>query len=333
MSIISLIFEKDLHYLDHLAPLSSLLNIPLVCCNEDVFETATKYYPDLKCFFCPSLNAPPIAEAKTIISCVTKQFFDLYFFPFQKSSKSYQTIWCPHGNSDKPKEKFNALEKEDTLIIYGKQMKELIPFSEKTFIQVGNFRYEYFLKHKKFYQTILAKNILSKLPPNLPIFLYAPTWEGEDLSSYPNAFYSLLDKLPDHFSLIVKLHPNIFRKEDIKRDIFIIKNEKRKNILFLENFPSIYPLLSICDGYIGDFSSIGYDFLIFDKPMFFLLKENENSFKRTPLSNCGIPILPKDINKIFSHRENSFQKFSKQKKFLYEYTFFTGKFWEKTGLF
>src|SRR5438105_1920604 len=43
----------------------------------------------------------------------------------------------------------------------------------------------------------------------------------------------------------------------------------KHNLLFITDFPLIYPLLAKTDIYLGDVSSIGYDFLFFQKPMFF----------------------------------------------------------------
>ncbi len=43
---------------------------------------------------------------------------------------------------------------------------------------------------------------------------------------------------------------------------------KHKNVVLIEDFPLVYPLLAATDIYLGDVSSIGYDFLMFNRPMF-----------------------------------------------------------------
>jgi CDP-glycerol glycerophosphotransferase (TagB/SpsB family) len=88
---------------------------------------------------------------------------------------------------------------------------------------------------------------------------------------------------------MIKLHP--FLETFHPAHTFAI-TEKYKNIdglLFIAKFPSIYPILSISDIYIGDFSSIGYDFLFFNRPMFFLTNLDDNLSKQNPtfLHQCG----------------------------------------------
>ena len=52
MRLASLIYGADLHHLDHLAPLSAMLGIPLLVTEESIAALAKKYYPHLKveCF-------------------------------------------------------------------------------------------------------------------------------------------------------------------------------------------------------------------------------------------------------------------------------------------
>ena len=64
--------------------------------------------------------------------------------------------------------------------------------------------------------------------------------------------------------------------------ISIIKYEDDEDLFFLKDFPPIYPLLDFVEAYIGDASSIGYDMLTFNKPLFFTSKHP------APIHNCGI---------------------------------------------
>ena len=98
----------------------------------------------------------------------------------------------------------------------------------------------------------------------------------------------------------------------------------QKNILFLEDFPLIYPLLDFIDIYIGDFSSIGYDFLTFDKAMYLLKPQNKKLFSE--LFDIATVI---DYNQIFEKIEKSkildqtlnSKILIKKRKKLYDYTF------------
>src|SRR5207244_888854 len=115
----------------------------------------------------------------------------------------------------------------------------------------------------------------------------------------------------------IKLHPNLVEKNKIEVQKLIWQYEKKKNIQFLLDFSPIYPLLNFVDLYIGDASSIGYDFLSFDKPMFFL---NQNKLS-TYLFQCGIVIAPEKYSDIYSIIDQTMhQNFSAIRKQVYEET-------------
>jgi CDP-glycerol glycerophosphotransferase (TagB/SpsB family) len=162
-------------------------------------------------------------------------------------------------------------------------------------IPVGNFRAAYWEKQHSFYQRLLREAIISQLPKKQPCLLYAPTWEDADGSgSFWQAFPTLASHLPDSLNLLVQLHPNTRKRFAIELEGLMGRYEQKKNILFLEPFPPIYPLLSLCTAYIGDLSSIGYDFLKMDKPLFFL---NPNQRTGLPLFACGMEVSPETIFK------------------------------------
>ncbi|NGX47844.1 MAG: hypothetical protein K1000chlam3_01229, partial [Chlamydiae bacterium] len=83
-------------------------------------------------------------------------------------------------------------------------------------------------------------------------------------SSFPK-IWPLLLKAPKEFSLFVKLHSNLYQQ--FPEEIATLKKE---GVQLIEDFPPIYPLLAKMDLYIGDMSSIGYDFLAFKRPMILL---------------------------------------------------------------
>ncbi len=140
--------------------------------------------------------------------------------------------------------------------------------------------------------------------------LYAPTWQDyEKSSSFMDAIEPLIETLPTNHNLIVKLHPNLLLQEELKMDRILQKYEDLKNVLFLTEFPAIYPLLNLSDVYIGDMSSIGYDFLEFNRPMFFL-----NQHSRNPqvdhglyLFRCGMEIHPDQYSDIHGVIDRYFQ--------------------------
>ncbi len=326
----ALIYGNNLHYLDHLAPLSSLLNIDLITNEENIFELTKKYYPNTTPLYKDYLefNFFLVKEYDYIFSCFTRPFFDADFsFHQDLFKKNVHTIWCPHGNSDKGHSIFfmEALQTEKTILIYGKKMMDYIK-EKKTFktntnyFSVGNYRHKYFLQNKEFYNNIVNNEIKSKLPDYNKTIFYAPTWDdSENSSSFWSSYQILIDNLPDNFNLIIKIHPNMSQQNDILLEQIIYSYENKKNILFLKVFPPIYPLIDFSDVYLGDASSIGYDFITFNKPMFFLKTKNKTTF----LNQCGYLLsVNKNIyNEISLLIKKNSQAFSNVRKKISSYTF------------
>jgi CDP-glycerol glycerophosphotransferase (TagB/SpsB family) len=111
----------------------------------------------------------------------------------------------------------------------------------------------------------------------------------------------LLDKLPEQYNLIVRLHPNIILQHPLKIDTIIEDCADRAEVVFAHDFPPIYPLIDLIDIYIGDASSIGYDVAYMGKPMF-LLNQNGRDALKDPgmyLFRCGVEIKKEQYGDIF----------------------------------
>lgn len=322
MKAACLLYGNDQHYLDHLAPLASFLQIPLITTEEGIQEQLSTYYPDVEGIFWDYLDVhfSLVNRFDTIFYAFTREHFEESFaFAQDHFQKKIRTVWCPHGNSDK--NNLGALQGEEFLLTYGKKMDDLLKKKKikKPKFSLGNYRFAYYQKHLKFYQDLLEKE-LSSLPRDNPCFLYAPTWQDyENSSSFDSAFPYLLNNLPDSVNLLIKLHPNTWAKYPFEVERAFYPYENKKNLLLLRDFPAIYPILERVDAYIGDASSIGYDFLRFNKPMFFL-----NNKRKTPLSECGFTIAENDYPKIYSiieNKKNADSPFVLKRKKLYSYTF------------
>lgn len=310
-----LIFDDSPHYIDHLAPFCAQMDWPLWVCDPAAADLCRAYYPDLdvveKDLFALALPNP-------LLACDPLALLNASF-----PGKPIRSLWLPHGNSDKGWRGplFEALSSSETALVYGQKMIDFLrqkQVSART-VPIGNFRASYWESHRSFYTPILQEKILSRLPAN-PIYLYAPTWsDQEDNGSFWKAFPELAEALPSSLNLLVKLHPNIRRKDEIRLEVLLGRYEKRPNILFLEDFPPVYPLLSLASAYIGDMSSIGYDFLYFNKPMYFL-NPNQRDAKSDPglyLFRCGIETDPSGV---FLHSQKS-DALREVRQKTYNYTF------------
>jgi hypothetical protein len=282
----------DFHLLDHIAPLASFLDIPLLISEEENFSLAKRYYPNTTLRYLPNLEENFSAISQEFDALFESKYWTaLHQHLFsQLHKKKMRLFFCPHGQSDKG---FHApllapYQFQDGVLIYGSLMLEMlktlqIPLPPHAI--VGNYRYSYYILHKKFYDSLVQREIFSAFPTQNPTLLYAPTWDDADNStSFFHALPSLLSSLPSHWNLLIKAHPLLEQRDPARFYTLSADIEKRPNTQLLLQFPLIYPLLARCDAYLGDYSSIGYDFLKFERPMFFF---QNPTLPKGFLSRCG----------------------------------------------
>lgn len=341
----ALIYGNQPHHLDHLAPLCILMDIPLIITEEEIEEIARKFYPELViiCLNYLQIGVNVVTNYDLLFSSLPKDLLDQIFFVAENLlNKNLTYIWCPHGNSDKGHSSYfmEGLSKETILLVYGQKMIDFL--IEKNacsqayaLIKVNNYRYEFYKQQAPFYDALI-EHTMAKLPKNQITILYAPTWEdAENSCSFFSAFPKLIQELPDEMNLIVKLHPNTLLNAYQIEPLFNLV-EKKENVLILNNFPPIYPLIDFVDIYLGDMSSIGYDFLIFNKPMFFLKTQTRERDKGSYLFRCGTVIEPSQFDSAFSiiktTLSNDKEQFQTARKEVYEYVFGKEQQWEELRL-
>lgn len=338
MRAAALIFGPHTHHLDHLGPLSQVMGIPLYITDEEVYEEARRFYPAIDSrFFSPlEVSVALLKEQEVVISCLAKPLIDeLFFFAQHALRKTIIPIWCPHGNSDKGHISgfMQYLREEKAALVYGPKMvdffKEAGAFEGlRAYMMTGNYRLEDYHTHQLFYDRLAETHVHRKLPKAGITYLFAPTWQdSENASSFEGACETLIEKIPHETNLIIKLHPNTRLQDEWKIQQLQDKYSSNPHILFLENYPHIYSLLSLCNLYIGDASSIGYDFLSFDRPMVFLNQRRLDRAKDASayLFRCGVVIPPQDYVRIYALIKDALpydhQLFSSIRKEVYDYTF------------
>jgi hypothetical protein len=219
-----LLYGHDKHFLDHIAPLCSLLEIPLIVSEEEIAHLARSYYPHLQVTLCnySEMASYLLDEYETLFTCMPRPLFDeLFFIPQQLARKRLRTIWLPHGNSDKGQliPLMEGLKHEETLLVYGQKMVEFL--KQKGALQkhhfTGNYRLFFYEQQRSFYKALVTKQIEEKFPKKQTTLLFAPTWKDqEDSCSFFDAFPHLASHLPKEMNLIVKLHPNLLIQEGRK---------------------------------------------------------------------------------------------------------------------
>ncbi len=321
-------------HLDHLGVLCELLNIPLIVTDENLIELAKTYYPALKIERreIADVTSFEILDEFDFLLYTSKVWaYETYGYARYIYNKSTRIVYCPHGNSDKGHslKEMPDLPPSDIELYYGEHMlrhlKEMGALSSiNALVRVGNFRLAYYKKHQSFYDALAQKQIFSQLDIRNPTYLYAPTWSTEECpSSFFTSCSRLIDALPKQANLIVKLHPLLEERSLAQTHRLIGAHSANKQVLFVDTFPPILPLLARCSAYIGDFSSMGYDFLAFDKPLFFFNPLQKERTKSHTLHSVGLT-LPQEGNPftfIENHFEENLAQFSSKRKEMLEITF------------
>lgn len=312
----ALITGSHPHLIDHLAPLCDLLNMPLICTEENEVNLCKTFYPDI--------NVQHVSYRECTLVYLSK-YENLFSSTFWKkeqkilfqfmTNKIPKLFFVPHGNSDKGhiKPLLEPYIFQDHVFLYGDQMidhlKKRNLFSAlKESSRIGNYRLAYYLAKKSFFDKVVDKQIFSKLNTNNKTLIYCPTWNDyEDLSSYSLACQKLIDQLPKGYNLLIKPHP-LIKRRSIEQ--WVVTDFDKENVFLLDDIPLIYPIMNRVDGYIGDFSSVGYDFLYTEKPMFFIDKGIEE-LKHSNLFDCGYKL---PIEKAFSVIDQHIDHWSEQKR-------------------
>lgn len=285
--------------LDHLIPLCDLFNIPMIIDSSEVLALARKYYPPMQ------------LVQTTNLECLSDiSNFELFFVSEKYMARSLQAnckllfnkeihfFYCPHGNSDKGfidlemnQETFHKLS-----LIYGEQMHRRIHTRNLSsdlhaLVVMGNIRKRFYKKYQSFFDSIIKDTISLNSKLIRHVFLYAPSWrDTEDSSSFFTVCKYLIEHLSPSDYLIIKIHP-LLLTHDIGYVTHICENYKyKKNIQFIIENPLIYPLLQYVDIYLGDVSSVGYDFLFFNRPMFFFDTRTNPPPESKQLFQCGIEV-------------------------------------------
>lgn len=285
-------------HLDHLGVLCILFGIPLIVTDEKAYETSRRFYPQLDVHLLSfnDLSLETLAKhADVLLGC--GKFWAESLLPALACvyGKQMRFVFCPHGNSDKGRSlrPGEVHPRQDISLIYGDHMYELLRntgalSSIGHVIRTGNYRYSFYRDNCEFYDGLAEESVFQHVPGDKKILLYAPTWPNKENPS-PVFDYSaqLIDQLSPSFTLLVKWHPLLEQFYPGQSYHFLGRYADHPGVHFIHDFPSIYPLLKRSDGYIGDFSSIGYDFLHFDRPLYFIPSSADSN---GPLFKCGLSL-------------------------------------------
>ncbi len=326
------------HYLDHLGVVCIIMGVPLLFTDYEQFELAKRFYPQLKAQFIDfqEMTLPYLITHYDVL--YTSDLWNRDDFHQRcvaaglPPTERMRYVHCPHGFSDKG----FYLQKsalEDVTLIYGQNMIDLLKACGvfdflHQFVITGNYRLAYYRNHRPFHDSLVEKEVFSRFAKRQKTILYAPTWlDLEQTTTFFDAHTAVIGALPDAYNLIVKLHPRLELDDPVRYHQILSFYENKPNVIFLKDFPLVYPLLANVDLYLGDMSSIGYDFLAFDKPLFFLDKyaRNPTTDREAYLFRCGKVITPDHYPQLYTlietHAESEQVEKSRIRQEVYRYTF------------
>jgi hypothetical protein len=298
-------------HMDHLGPLCALLEIPLIVTDPEVFIAAQSkgITPELDL----NLSSKSLQQAEAFFYVEpAKTHASLFQWGSKIFKKRALSFWGWHGNSNKYRDEFWAERgaHEDALLYYGPFMQDFlnekgvwdrIPYK----IHVGHYRR-------------LFSQINVSLPSNKRKILYAPTWNfpgKQEGSPFFEIVESVLEAVPDDVLFIVKPHPYTFALYSKELSELRERYQDQESIFFLEKDASLMHYFPHVEAFVGDYSSVGYDFLFEGKPLYFLAGQKRDPY----LFSCGKEVSP---GTLFKELDRPFPKeYLERGKELYTYCF------------
>jgi teichoic acid glycerol-phosphate primase len=262
-------------FLDHLIPLCHMWNIPLICTDPWVKICAETFYPKVEVIDTNAdLFQKKLKSFETFVSVepckLHQRAFQFGEYIFQGHGRSISGF---HGNPIKFREDYwiERYAHEDVVLIYGQYLKDYLQEKKvwerlKMAKIIGNVRKKFYERNIDFFNRQAASHLFPNTKRKTVFF--ATTW------SFPKPILpsnEILDSLvANGFQTLVKLHPFMHRMFPEEVKLLKKKYSQCEHILFLDEIPIIYPLIAKADYYLGDESSVVFDFLSFNRPIFFL---------------------------------------------------------------
>jgi len=311
----------DFHLLDHIAPLAEQMGMSLITTEEKNDALARRYYPQIEIRNMPDLESELSAVAEEFDALFECKYWapHLKLLFRQLYNKEMRLVFCPHGQSDKGYKTalLGPYAFQDAVLLYGDLLIDMLKdlniwTALSNYAVVGNYRLRHYQKYRSFYDSLVVREV--PLDKKKRTLLYAPTWRDADgATSFFQYGKEVISQLPSDWNLIVKTHPLLEQRDPAHFYAIAAQMDKKPNAILIHEFPPVYPLLSLSDMYLGDASSVGYDFLYFQRPLYFFKGEQTGK-----LHSCGRMIDP--TRNIYSQLDSS-NPYEDRQRDLYRYAF------------
>lgn len=278
-----LAFAWHPHHVEHLAPWCELLDMPLLLADAPSLDAIAADYPDLAIERMRGVVLPERLDvfAHAIAARSPHAIFYSELFPrlllralFGGRRDAPRVVYVPHGYSEKRQAWARDTAFQDVAVLYGQAAADQLAALGVAdhlgpHLRSGNLRRAYHERHAAFFRARAAVLGLDNAGAGAGrTLLYAPTWQDAiGSSSFFDAFDAFVDGLPAGWRLIVKLHPHLER--DGAAVDALVARARGRDVHVLRAQALCYPFLDLADAYVGDMSSLAYDYLAYGRPMFF----------------------------------------------------------------
>lgn len=160
------------------------------------------------------------------------------------------------------------------------------------------------------------------LSNDVKLLIYAPTFrKNHDLHYYQLDFKHLIQSLHDKFKgdwkVLIRLHPIIAHYSyELTKD--------NQNVIDVSDYDDVYEILSVCDAMISDYSSIMFDFMVRNKPIFIYATDIE-IYKKDRDFNIPFDSIPFPVSKSIEDLIDAINKYDINEK-LKEFEIFKEKY-------
>ena len=271
----------DPHHVEHLAPWCELLDMPLLVADRPELEAAASGYPGVRAERLRGVVLPDRLDmfphalaARRPRAIFYSELFTRVLLRalFGRGRDAPRVVYVPHGYSEKRQAWASGTAHQDVAVLYGQAAyDQLVGFGVAgelgAHVVAGNLRRTYHRRHASSWRAVASRLGLDGPRPARTL-LYAPTWNDKiGSSSLDAAFEAFVDGLPAGWRVIVKPHPHLERRPGGLDAI--VERCRGRDVVVLRRQALCYPFLDLADAYVGDMSSLAYDYLAYGRPMFF----------------------------------------------------------------
>jgi hypothetical protein len=302
----TLFFGEQFHHLYYLLPyIEESLEKEVLYIDREPFmlHKIKEFFPNINPVFISESNPEGIINylSKFSVILLSNNYTYLIKLIFPKLLHSYITSYIVHGTPQKFIKERSYMRSlwslNDVTVFPGfkdllqlfelnnldfKKLSDSIRFTREgkttLLLKSGSLRMKNYLtnKNQKILEIIKEQIETSKLT-----LLYMPTFNNKFINSEEEEYSSieffleLFNKMkrPFDFNWIIKVHPNVVSSNSsLWRSLLDLKeeNEKEGINIILEAYQDYLPFMDVADALISDRTTAAFEFLYFNKPIFFL---------------------------------------------------------------